>query len=97
MLFRYLCLGSEWRNLPDSFPDWRIVYYYFRKWKADGTLETLNLGLNRLARRRIGKKATPAMFCIGFQSIKVAPLSGYMHRMKKILADDAYKENFSLN
>jgi putative transposase len=27
----YLRLGSQWRNLPDSFPKWQSVYYYFRK------------------------------------------------------------------
>ena len=149
-MFWYLRLGAQWRNLPDSFPDWRSVYYYFRKWKKDGTLENLNLALNRLERERKGKESTPSMFCIDSQSIKAAPfvkeekgidgnkkingrkrhiitdtlglvwavivhgggpppankpdgvmaekvvtpLLGYMHRMKRILADDAYKIKF---
>ena len=144
-IFWYLRLGAQWRNLPDNFPDWRSVYYYFRKWKSEGTLENLNLALNRLERERKGKESTPAMFCIDSQSIKAAPfvkeekgidgnkkingrkrhvitdtlgivwgvvvhaankhdgamaervitpLQGYMHRMRKILADDAYKKRF---
>jgi putative transposase len=32
-----LRIGSQWRNLPDCFPKWPLVYYYFSKWKADGT------------------------------------------------------------
>jgi putative transposase len=144
-IFWYLRLGAQWRNLPDNFPDWRSVYYYFRKWKKDGTLEKINFALNRLVRKKRGKEPTPAMFCIDSQSIKaapfvskekgidgnkkvngrkrhvltdtqglvwsvvvhaankadgvmaekvVAPLQGYMHRMKKILGDDAYKKSF---
>lgn len=68
-IFWYLRLGAQWRNLPD----WRSVYYYFRKWKSEGTLENLNLALNRLERERKGKASTPTMFCIDSQSIKVAP------------------------
>lgn len=144
-IFWYLRLGAQWRNLPDNFPDWRSVYYYFRRWKSDGTLENINYALNCLERKRMGKKSTPAMFCIDSQSIKTAPfvkeekgidgnkkvngrkrhiitdtlglvwavlvhaankadgvmaekvvtpLQGYMHRMKKILADEAYKIRF---
>lgn len=69
----YLRTGSQWRNLPDCFPKWSSVYYYFRKWKADGTLERLNAGLNRLERIRVGKEATPSMFSIDTQSVKAAP------------------------
>lgn len=69
----YLRIGSQWRNLPDGFPAWQSVYYYFRCWKADGTLEKLNAGLNRLERTRVGKQETPSMFSIDSQSVKAAP------------------------
>jgi putative transposase len=26
-IFWYLRVGSQWRNLPDSFPKWQLVYY----------------------------------------------------------------------
>ena len=144
-IFWYLRIGSQWRNLPECFPKWESVYYYFRKWKNNGTLENLNFAMNRLERERAGKEAIPAMFCIDSQSIKaapfvkeekgidghkkingrkrhiitdtlgliwavivhaanqhdgvmaekvVAPLQGYMHRMERILADDAYRIRF---
>jgi len=51
-----LRLGSQWRNLPDSFPKWPLVYYYFSQWKADGTLARLNWQLNIKERQRQKKK-----------------------------------------
>uniref|UniRef100_UPI0030195002 transposase n=1 Tax=Chryseobacterium mucoviscidosis TaxID=1945581 RepID=UPI0030195002 len=27
-----LRIGSQWRNLPETFPKWQSVYYHFRKW-----------------------------------------------------------------
>lgn len=72
-IFWYLRIGSQWRNLPECFPKWRSVYYYFSKWKADGTLERINAGLNRLERKRVGKEETPSMLSIDTQTIKAAP------------------------
>ena len=77
-IFWILRVGSQWRNLSESFPNWESVYYYFRKWKADSTLENLNLALNRLERKGIGKASTSSLFCIAgrlrdLQSIKSAP------------------------
>lgn len=140
-----LRVGSQWRNLPECFPKWPLVYYYFRQWQRDGTLEQLNWQLNIRERKRVKKKASPSLLCIDSQSIKVAPfvaqqtgvdgnkkvngrkrhvvtdtlgliwgvvvhaanqadgataervvapLRGYLHRMKKILADAAYEKVF---
>ena len=140
-----LRIGSQWRNLPDSFPPWKSVHYYFLKWKKDGTLQRMNEGLNKKERIRQGKKATPSMLSIDSQSVKagpfinqdrgidgnkringrkrhivtdtlgliwyvvvhsanladgtmanqvVDPLVGYLHRLKKILADAAYEKVF---
>lgn len=50
-----------------------MVYYYFRKWKNDGTLERLSSQLNKYERIRQGKKPTPSLLCIDSQSIKSAP------------------------
>jgi putative transposase len=42
----FLRVGSQWRNLPQgTFPKWQLVYYYFRRWKSDGTLEWNCYGL----------------------------------------------------
>lgn len=140
-----LRVGNQWRNMPEVYPPWQSVYYYFRRWKTDQTLENLNWAMNKLERKRQKKEETPGFFCIDTQSIKtapfvshckgvdgnkkingrkrhvvtdtlgliwavvvhaahqadgvmaqkvVAPLQGYMHRMKKILADAAYEKQF---
>lgn len=61
-------------HLPsDGFPPWQLVYYYFRRWKADGTLESLNWALNIRERRRQGKEDSPSMLSIGTQPVKVGP------------------------
>ena len=67
--------GTQWRNLPDSFPKWYSVYYYFRKWKKEGTLDRLNAGLNKLERKRQGKATTPSLLSIDSQSIKSGPFT----------------------
>ena len=144
-IFWLLRIGSQWRNLPEVFPPWRSVYYYFCKWSNDGTLRTINEGLNKKERKRRNKSATPSMLSIDSQSVKagpfisqdkgidgnkringrkrhiitdtlglvwgvvvhaaneadgstghrvVQPLVGYLSRLKKILADAAYRHTF---
>lgn len=66
-------VGGQWRNLPDVFPAWDAVYYYFRRWIHNGTLEVLNVGLNVLRRNGEGKEDTPSLSCADSQSIKAAP------------------------
>jgi transposase len=57
-----LRVGSQWRNLPaECFPKWQLVYYYFPKWQADGTLEKLNFSLNIRERKRQGRE--PPLVC----------------------------------
>ena len=33
--------GLQWRNLPNTYPAWQTVYYYFDKWTKNRTIETL--------------------------------------------------------
>lgn len=72
-IFWILRTGSQWRNLPATFPDWCVVYYYFRKWKENGLLEGLNTYLNVLIRRQMGREDTPSAVSIDTQSVKKAP------------------------
>ena len=77
--------GSQWRNLPEEWPDWQAVYYYFNKWKKDGTFENLNIALNKLDRQQVNREADPSVFCIDSQSIKLSPFACEYRGM------DAYK------
>jgi transposase len=66
--------GCQWRNLPDEYPHWQAVYYYFNQWKTDQTLRDINQKLNKLDREREGREAYPSVFCIDSQSVKLAPM-----------------------
>mgnify|MGYP002147657435 FL=1 len=66
-------VGGQWRNLPECFPAWDAVYYYFRRWIHNGTLDVLNVGLNVLRRNALGKEDTPSLSCADSQSVKTAP------------------------
>jgi transposase len=66
--------GCQWRNLPDEYPHWQAVYYYFNCWKTDGTLERINRELNQLDRKQEKREAYPSVFCVDSQSVKLAPM-----------------------
>ncbi len=72
-ILKLLRTGCQWRNLNHSEQSWQVIYYYFRKWKKDGTLERLNSELNKKERKRQGKSDTPSMLCIDSQSVKSVP------------------------
>jgi putative transposase len=65
--------GLQWRNLPQTFPKWTLVYYYFRRWTKDGTFETLNFYLGQLERYSNGKAGDPSLVCLDSQSVKSVP------------------------
>ena len=66
--------GIQWRNLQQTdFPDWRIVYYYFRKWKNDETWLEINNTLNQLERLQKEREALPSLGLVDSQSIKLIP------------------------
>ena len=74
-IFWILRTGSQWRNLDSKFPKWQLVYYYFRKWTLDGTIETINWQLSQLERLAWDKKKDPSLVCVDSQSVKVVPFS----------------------
>lgn len=66
--------GCQWRNLPEEWPNWQAVYYYFNQWKQDGTFERINAALNQSDRKRVGREAYPSVLCIDAQSVKLNPM-----------------------
>ena len=44
--------GCQYRMLPRDFPKWNVVYYYFAKWKGDGTLEVIHDALREQVREQ---------------------------------------------
>ena len=49
--------GCQWRMLPKEYEPWQTVYYYFDKWKRDGTWENIHDKLVKIVRVQAGKKA----------------------------------------
>jgi transposase len=66
--------GTQWRNLPDCWPPWQAVYYYFNRWKQEGIFEQINAALNELDRLGQDRQAFPSAVCVDSQSVKLAPM-----------------------
>lgn len=62
--------GCQWRMLPEGFPKWQTVYYYFRKWRESHWFVGLNQTLRKLVRNKSGKKENPSAAIIDSQSVK---------------------------
>lgn len=73
-LFYITRVGCQWRNLPDCFPKWGAVYYYFDVWKSDGTIEKMNIYLNELDRKKEDRELSPSLVCVDSQSVKLSPM-----------------------
>jgi transposase len=66
--------GCQWRNLPENYPHWQAVYYYFDQWKTDATVEKVNRAVNQLDRKNEGREEFPSAFCVDSHSVKLAPM-----------------------
>jgi transposase len=66
--------GCQWRNLPDCYPKWQAVFWYFSKWKKDNTFCEINTALNQLDRKNEGRNENPAIFSVDSQSVKLSPM-----------------------
>ena len=75
-LFYILKTGCHWRMLPNDFPKWQLVYYYFAKWRDDGTIEEINDVLRSIIRKKEGKHESPSIAIIDSQSIKTTRVGG---------------------
>jgi transposase len=66
---RYLVRGGQaWRLLPHDFPPWQTVYYYLRRWQAEGVWEHIHHAVLVADRERAGRGASPTAAIIDSQS-----------------------------
>jgi putative transposase len=64
--------GCAWRLLPNNFPPWRRVYFYFWCWRHSGLWEKINMKLVERARKKTGRREKPSMALIDSQSVRTA-------------------------
>lgn len=75
-LFYLLRTGCQWRLLPHEYPKWQSVYYYFQRWREDGTWQQIHDALRDQVRERAGKAATPTAAILDSQSVKTTERGG---------------------
>jgi putative transposase len=75
-IFYVLKSGCAWRLLPRDFPPWETVYYWFRRWRIDGTFERLNAALRVRLRVRLRRNPQPSAGVVDSQSAKTSGAGG---------------------
>ena len=72
--------GIQWRMMPREYPKWQSVYYYFRKWRKDGTWKRIHDTFRAQERRKKSRHKHPSAASIDSQSVEgtlVAGVRGY--------------------
>jgi transposase len=77
--------GCQWRMIPDSFPKWELIYYYFTKWKNNGTIEMIHKVLRDLTWRKAGKEIFLSIVYIDSQYFKA--IGGAGGKKRHIIID----------
>lgn len=67
--------GCQWRMLRGNAP-WITVYYYFERWKRDGTIEQAHDMLRKAVRKLYGKKASASVGIIDSASVRMGCTGG---------------------
>ena len=68
--------GCRWRSLPHDLPPWGTVWWYFRKWRDDGTLERAHDALRDRVREAAGRDRSPSLGLLDSQSVRTAEKGG---------------------
>ena len=62
--------GCQWRYLPEGLPNWRTAYWYFSRWRDDGTWARINDALRRRVRVALGRQPEPSAAVVDSQSAR---------------------------
>ena len=72
--------GCQWRMLPKDFPQWQLVYYYYRKWINLGLFDIILDKLRAKVRLRTHQNSKPTLGIMDSQTVRWGnnrSLSGY--------------------
>jgi transposase len=64
--------GCQWDYLPHDLPPRSAVYYYFARWRDDGTDQAIHDLLRWQAREKRGRLADPSLVVLDTQSVHAA-------------------------
>ena len=64
--------GCQWEYLPHDLPPRSATYYYFARWRDDGTDQAVHDLLRWHAREKKGRKADPSLVVLDTQSVHSA-------------------------
>ena len=62
--------GVAWRLVPQDFPRWPTVYYYFARWRASGVWKRIHDRLHEEVRLSVEREAAPSAAILDSQSAK---------------------------
>ncbi len=68
--------GCQWQMLPSDLPNYGTVYYHFRRWTENGTLERMNTDVRRMLRVQYGRDPDPSLAIVDSQSVKTTAVGG---------------------
>lgn len=75
-IFYVVRTGCSWRQLPRDFPPWQTVFWYFKQWRADGTVDRLHDALRDRVRDGAGRDPMASAAIVDAQSVKGADTVG---------------------
>ncbi len=79
--------GCQWRFIPQEYPRWQTVYYYFRLWQETGLWNRIHETLRSDLRRKKGRHKHPTAGALDSQSVKTTgvPSSRGFDAGKKVM------------